>query len=116
MFRFHEKNGCTIAELTNDKFVIRETQDILDLMADLSYQDCNRIILNENNLSRDFFDLKTKLAGEVLQKISNYRFMLAIIGDFSKHTSKSLTDFFRESNRGNRVWFVNDLQEALEKF
>ena len=116
MFRFHYKNSKKIAELTDDNFTIMETQDILDLMADLSFQGCNRMILNENNLSRDFFDLKTKLAGEILQKISNYRFILAITGDFSKYTSKSLADFIRESNRGNQVWFVNDLQEALGKF
>jgi len=116
MFRFHEKNGCTIAELTDNNFIVSESQDILDLMADLGSQDCIRLIIYENNLNRDFFDLKTKLAGEILQKISNYRFRLAIIGDFSKYSGKSLTDFIRESNRGNQVWFVNDLQEALEKF
>ena len=116
MFRFHEKNGYTIAELTDDNLIIRVTQDILDLMANPGVQDCSRMIIKENNLCSDFFDLKTKLAGDILQKISNYRFKLAITGDFSKYTSKSLADFIRESNKGNRVWFVNDLQEALEKF
>jgi hypothetical protein len=116
MPRLHEINGHRIAEITDRDFIIKEPQDIPDLMADLSYQDCNRVILYENNLSRDFFDLKTKLAGEILQKISNYRFSLTIIGDFSKYTSKSLAAFIRESNRGNQICFVNDLQEAFEKF
>lgn len=116
MFIFHNKNGNKIAELNDEGFIIKEPQDILDIMADLGTMDCSRMILSENNLAGDFFDLKTKLAGEILQKCSNYRFKLAIAGDFSKYTSKSLSDFIRESNRGNRIWFVNDTREALEKF
>jgi hypothetical protein len=41
--------------------------------------------------------------------------MLAIIGDYSKYTSKNLQDFIRESNKGNRIFFVNDFEEALKK-
>ena len=37
------------------------------------------LVLDEKDLSRDFFDLKTGLAGEVLQKFTNYRTRLAII-------------------------------------
>jgi hypothetical protein len=113
MFRFHEINGKKVAELTNKDCIISEAQDILDLMADLGYQECSRMIIYENNLSKDFFDLKTKLAGEILQKFSNYRMKLSIVGDFSKYTSKSLWDFIRESNRGNLVFFAEDLQSAL---
>jgi len=40
-------------------------------------------------------------------------FRVAIIGDFSKYTSKSLKDFIRESNRGNMIFFVEDLQSAM---
>lgn len=50
-----------------------------------------------------------------LQKFSTYDFKLAIIGDFSKHKSKSMQDFIRESNKGNRIYFVDDLASALKK-
>jgi hypothetical protein len=116
MFKFHKPNNNNIAELIDDKLIINEAQDILDLMADLGSQGCSSMILHENNLSSDFFDLKTKLAGEILQKFSNYHFKVAIIGDFSKYTSKSLRDFIRESNRGNQVFFAENLQSALKHF
>jgi len=37
------------------------------------------LVLDEKDLARDFFDLKTGLAGEVLQKFTNYRTKLAVI-------------------------------------
>jgi len=37
------------------------------------------LVLDEKDISPDFFDLKTGLAGQVLQKFVNYRTKLAII-------------------------------------
>jgi hypothetical protein len=116
MFKFHNINDKKVAELTEKGLIINEVQDVLDLIADLGVQGCSSMILQENNLSKDFFDLKTRLAGEILQKFSNYHFKLAIIGDFSKYTSKSLRDFIRESNRGNLIFFADNLQSALKRF
>lgn len=94
---------------------IDSIQDILDLMASARYLcDCSGIIIYKESLNDDFFDLKTRFAGEILQKFSNYRMRLAIIGDFSTYTSKSLRDFIRESNNGNLVFFKNDIEKALE--
>ena len=113
MFTFHKINDQTIAELTDKTFIINEVQDALDLMVDLGSQGCDRMIIHERNLNRGFFDLKTRLAGEILQKFSNYNVRLAIIGDFSKYESLSLRDFIRESNRGNMIYLAEDLQSAF---
>jgi len=45
----------------------------------------------------------------------NYRMKLAIVGDFSRYTSKSLQDFIRESNRGNQVFFTDTVEAALRR-
>ena len=37
------------------------------------------LVIDEKELSADFFDLKTGLAGQVLQKFVNYRTKLAVI-------------------------------------
>ncbi|WQD36273.1 DUF4180 domain-containing protein [Sphingobacterium spiritivorum] len=60
-----------------------------------------------------FFDLRTGIADEILQKFSNYRVQLAIVGEYSKYNSKSLTDFIYESNKGRHINFVNSMEEAL---
>jgi hypothetical protein len=93
---------------------ITNAQDILDIMASSQYQcECIGMVLYKESLNESFFDLKTGLAGEILQKFSNYRFKLAIIGDFSHYTSKSLRDFIYECNKGNMVYFKEDLDSAL---
>ena len=107
--------GINIAEIVSDEVLIQDVQDAVDLMAECNYRDAECIILKEINLTKDFFDLKTRIAGEILQKFSNYRLRLAIAGDFSKYTSKSLKDFIYESNRTGRIYFTASVDEAYEK-
>jgi hypothetical protein len=108
-------NGKNITVLRSVGLIIHETQDALDLMADASYLNSHKIIIKEDQLTPAFFDLKSGIAGEILQKFSTYNVQLAIIGDFSKYTSKSLRDFMFESNKYGRVNFVNTFEEAIEK-
>lgn len=107
-----EINGIQLAEVISDKIIINETQDALDLMAECNYKGSWKIIVQEKNIVSDFFDLKTGLAGDILQKFSTYHVQLAIIGNFSKYTSKSLKDFIFESNRYGRINFVSSIEEA----
>jgi hypothetical protein len=116
IIKYHKTKGNSIiAVLIDDKFIINEIQDALDLMGNLGSSDCNKIIIQEQNLHKDFFDLKTRFAGEILQKFSNYGVKLAVIGDFSKYKSKSLLDFIRECNRGNMIYFLDNLESALTR-
>lgn len=108
-------NNSSIAEVISNEVLIKEVQDALDLMANCGYHGSNRIILHEKNFISDFFDLKTRLAGDILQKFSNYDVRLAIIGNFSSYSSKSLKDFIYESNKMGRINFVDSLEEARNK-
>jgi hypothetical protein len=101
-----------IAEALSDTIIIRNLDDAIDLLGNCSYQGASRIILHERNLVPEFFDLKTQLAGEILQKFSNYRMQLAIVGDFSRYISKSLKDFIYESNQGRLIRFVLTVDDA----
>ncbi len=112
--KVHNLNDTKIAEISSDETIIITTEDGLDLLGNLYYQGFDRIVLNEKNITPDFFDLKNGIAGEILQKFSTYRVRLAIVGDFSKYTSKSLTDFIYESNKGRQINFVNSTAVALK--
>lgn len=63
----------------------------------------------------DFFWLSTGLAGAVLQKMQQYGFRFAILGDIGRFTeeSPSLRDFVYESNRHGQTLFLPD-RAALE--
>lgn len=95
--------------------LITDVKSALDLMATIHYElDCTAIIIRKEHIIEDFFDLKTGLAGEILQKFVTYGFRLGIIGDFSVYSSNSLRDFIRESNRGSHICFVPTKEEALD--
>jgi len=116
MIKFHTtEKGISVAEILPGTTTIDTTEDLLDLLADVSYNGSSAMIIHSETLNPDFFDLKTRLAGEILQKFSNYRMKLAIIGDFSNVKSKSLRDFIRESNTRGTVNFVGNVEEALRK-
>jgi len=109
----HKINNTKIAEITADEIIINSAQDGLDLLGNLYYQDFYKVIIHRENITPIFFDLKSGMAGEILQKFSNYRVRLAIVGDFSNYNSKSLKDFIYESNKTRHVNFVNSIGEGL---
>ncbi|PWN71835.1 DUF4180 domain-containing protein [Chryseobacterium phosphatilyticum] len=116
VIKSHHINNTKIAEVVSDEIIIRSAEDGLDLMGNIYYQGFDKVVLYEKNITPGFFDLKTKIAGEILQKFSNYRIGLAIVGDFSKYESKSMKDFIFESNKTKHINFVELLEEALENF
>lgn len=111
----HNRDRAVIAEIKSEDIIINELQDAIDLMGDCYYDGATSMILNRKNISPDFFDLKTRFAGEVLEKFSTYDMKLAIIGDYSDITSISLKDFIWESNRMGHILFVASVEEAMEK-
>jgi hypothetical protein len=108
-------NGIQIAELTANEIIIHCTQDALDIMGNCTFNGIHKIIIHQHQLVAEFFDLKTGIAGDILQKFSTYRVQLAIVGDFSKYTSKSLRDFIMESNKHGWINFVVSVEEAMNK-
>jgi hypothetical protein len=106
-------SSAKIAEIEKGSALISSAGDILDIMGEVSYHDCDSIIIHSDVFSREFFDLNTGIAGEILQKFSNYRMRLVIVGDFAHLGSKSWRDFIRESNRGRSVNFLSSVDEAI---
>lgn len=110
-----EVSGIKIAVVIAEGIVINEVQDAVDILGNSDYMGASRIIVKKENIIPAFFDLKTGIAGEVLQKFSNYNKRLAIVGDFSEFTSKSLKDFIYESNKNRMINFVSSMEEAKER-
>ncbi|MDR1747635.1 MAG: DUF4180 domain-containing protein [Spirochaetaceae bacterium] len=110
----HEYNGIQVTEflsLPGGGVLIEEDDDFLDVMMICPGK---RAILRREQISEDFFDLRTGLAGRILQKASIYRFYLGIVGDFDRIESSSLRDFIYESNRTGLVAFKKTVPEVLE--
>lgn len=110
------ENGTEIAVVHSDEVCISDGQSALDFIMSVHYETgCRSIVLNKAAIIEDFFVLSTKIAGDVLQKVINYQFDFAVVGNFSGYTSQSLRDFIYESNKGGRILFVPSQQEAVER-
>lgn len=106
-----------IAKISGDgQPLLGDVQSALDLISAAWAQgDCTRLIVMKEEVSADFFDLSTKIAGEALQKFVNYNFRLAIVGDYSGFASKSLKDFIYESNKGRVINFCHSIEDAITR-
>lgn len=113
--KIHTKGEIEIAEVLSEGLVISNAEEGLDLMCNLYFQGFDRVIVHAENIVPEFFDLKTGMAGEVLQKFSTYRCRLVLVGDFSKFPGKSLKDFIYESNQGRQVNFTDTVDKAIER-
>lgn len=89
--------------------------DLSDLIGDLFEAGAEVVAIPLARLGPDFLRLSSGVAGAALQKLVNYHFQVAVLGDVSAAAAASepLRDFVRESNRGRTVWFLADLA-ALE--
>lgn len=109
------KDNSQVAIVESDEILISDVQSALDLMASVRYTaDCHKMVIHKENIVEDFFELKTKLAGDILQKYTNYQVKIAIVGDFDGYESKSLRDFIYECNQGKSIFFLKDRQAAIQ--
>lgn len=114
--RISEKESSKVAIVESSDVLINSTQGALDLMATINHlYDCNKMVICESAITSSFFDLKTGIAGDILQKFTNYNMKVAIVGAFANYGSKSLKDFIYESNQGSQVFFLGDENTAVDR-
>jgi hypothetical protein len=110
-------HGAEVLVCAPDGEKITSEQDALDLIGEALSQGVTWVVIPAERLAADFFQLKTGLAGQVLQKFVQYRRRLVILGDISAYVAQSqaLRGLVYESNRGTQVWFLTGLRELDER-
>jgi Domain of unknown function (DUF4180) len=112
-YKEHIEDGINVVEIIDKDMKIKSSGDFLDVICNVPSK---RIAVHKENIVEEFFDLKTGIAGEILQKASNYNIRFGIIGDFSQYKSKSLKDFIYESNKTGQVVFLENIGEVIKVF
>jgi Domain of unknown function (DUF4180) len=112
--KVHEIAGQKVFVCAETGPSLAEDHALGDLIGELFGSGARLVAIPLARLGSDFLRLSTGIAGHVLQKLVNYHFRIALLGDVAGAAvaSEPLRDFVRESNRGTTVWFVEDL-EAL---
>ncbi|HEU4427508.1 MAG TPA: DUF4180 domain-containing protein [Myxococcota bacterium] len=113
----HELGGQRVYLADDGGPPLRSDRDALALVSDSYAHSPDWIALPIARCGDPFFQLRTRILGDVAQKLVNYGLRLAIVGDVSQLVSASaaLRDFVREANRGRQIWFVASLAELRER-
>ncbi len=82
-------------------------------LAQLACDEARWIVIPTERFEDAFFQLRTRIAGEIIGKFAVYKMRVAIVGDISRHTegSSAFQAFVYECNRGDQVWFVANIEE-----
>jgi hypothetical protein len=82
-------------------------------LAQLTCDEARWIVIPTERFEDAFFQLRTRIAGEIIGKFAVYKMRVAIVGDISRHTegSSAFQAFVYECNRGDQVWFVANIEE-----
>jgi hypothetical protein len=109
----YELNGVRILEFSAEGQVLIGLPDIQEILGAAMAESAQMVVMPVVRLSPEFFQLRTGLLGELLQKLTNYRIRIAFVGDLGAFTgaSKPLRDLIYESNRGQMAWFLADFDE-----
>lgn len=116
-FRLEEIGHRRVLFFPEDGAPLAAPGDANDFLSETWAQKATVAVLPLSRLAPEFLHLRTRLAGEVIQKFVNYRVLLVIFEDTSKAAAESgaLRDFIYESNRGKSVWFLESEEALREK-
>ena len=70
------------------------------------------LILTENDLAKEFFDLRSGMAGEVLQKFVNYKLRVAIVLPVPEAYGERFSELAYEHRSHSMIRFVRSQDEA----
>jgi len=106
-------NGMSFIDLTGSQSIIKREGDLNDLLSLCYYHHSNFFLLDEKNLSADFFNLRSGLAGAAMQKFANYKVRVAILLPKNADKSERFKELMYEMSRSNDFRFY-DNREAAE--
>jgi hypothetical protein len=112
-YRLADVGSNPYIECLPDGGQIENERDALDLVAACGEYRADRLLIHAENLTEDFFNLKTGLAGAVLLKFSNYAIRVALLLA-PEAISGRFGEMAMEANRVNRAFHVFFEHEAAE--
>lgn len=115
-----DKMNYQIREIESKKYIelmsttepLSTENDALDLVALCWEHETNALMIHYAGLSEDFFKLKTKLAGNMMQKFTNYAIKAAVIIPQDTIQKGRFKEMAMETNKGNHFRLYESKEEA----
>lgn len=107
-----ERDGCRYIESLPGQGSVSSEADALELIGLCHSHGARCILLHAANLSPDFFDLSTRLAGEVLQKLRLYHIRLAVVAGPELSRRGKFAELMVEESRGRHFGVFDAVADA----
>lgn len=120
MIEEKSKMNYQIREIKNKKYIelistscpLSTENDAVDLVALCGENDTNLLMIHYAALSQDFFKLKTRVAGNILQKFINYNIKAAAVIPNEIIQKGRFREMAIETNKGNHFRMYESKEEA----
>lgn len=93
-------------EFADELLIISNERDILDIIGLCGERNSQFLLVYEKNLSPDFFNLATGLAGVFFQKCVNYSVKVAFVIKFDNIKSERFKELIFESGKSRQIRFL----------
>ncbi len=110
-YQIVEKDNQKYVKLDHPGALIQSERDALELLSICAENGTNLLLIHGERLSDAFLQLKTGVAGAILQKFVLYHIKTVAVLDNSRIKGK-FAELISESNRGNTFRVYNNLDEA----
>lgn len=107
-----EKNHQKYIAILSAEKPIASEQDALDIIAVCMENEISRVLIHAAALADDFFDLSSRLAGNILLKLGNYRVKTVVVLDDGQKLTEKFEEFMAETNRGTSFAVFRDKEDA----
>jgi hypothetical protein len=107
-----QTNTGDYLRVTCSKEVISTEQSVLSLLGSCADFQTHHMLITQDCLHPDFFNLKTGLAGIFFQKLATYQVKTALVGDWAQVTNKRFNELMYESRQSNQIRFFQGQAEA----
>lgn len=101
-------------DITQSGLSITKEEELNDLLSLCYVHDSNLILVAAANLSPEFFNLRSGLAGAAMQKFANYQAKVAVVLAPDAVNSERFKELVYEMNQSNHFRFYDDVEAAEE--
>lgn len=111
--QIQEHQGRRYLHFTGSGSLFQREQDASDIIERCMEQDVNAVVLEGRMLADEFINLRTGLAGIVIQKLANYNIKAAVVIDDGQNFPARFQEMVSELSAGNTFRLFNDVESAV---
>lgn len=108
-----ENNGKKYLLIGGTGNFINSEEDAIDLISLCAENDTNLVLIESSRLKEDFMNLKTKVAGGIIQKLAQYEIKTVVVLN-EEITQDRFKEFLNETNSGKTFRAYTNYKEALD--